>query len=60
MNFGDPDRSIKRSDPERRKNFRARHNCDSDPRAKDKTTAKFWSCKNWEAGKSVTDNLKGK
>jgi hypothetical protein len=60
VNFGDPDRKIKRSNPERRKNFRARHNCDSDPRAKDKTTAKYWSCANWEAGKSVSDNLKGK
>jgi hypothetical protein len=29
-----------------RKNFRARHNCES---AKDKTTAKYWSCKKWTA-----------
>ena len=41
-------------DPERRKNFRARHNCDSDPRAKDKTTAKYWSCKFWSK-KNVSD-----
>ena len=57
VNFGDPNLSIKRSDPGRRKNFRARHNCDSPgPRTK----ARFWSCRNWEAGRSVSDNLKGK
>ena len=57
VNFGDPDRSIKRDNPERRKNFRARHNCDSPgPRTK----ARYWSCKNWEAGRTVSDNLKGK
>lgn len=54
VNFGDPSRSIKRDNPERRKNFRARHNCDSDPRAKDKTTAKYWSCKFWSK-KKVSD-----
>jgi hypothetical protein len=59
VNFGDPARSIKRDNPERRKNFRARHNCDSDPRAKDKTTAKYWSCKFW-SNPSVTSLLKGK
>ena len=59
VNFGDPERSIKRDNPERRKNFRARHNCDSDPRAKDKTTPKFWSCKFW-SNPSVTSLLKGK
>ena len=57
VNFGDPDRSIKRDNPERRKNFRARHNCDSPgPRTK----SRYWSCRNWEAGRSVSDNLKGK
>jgi len=57
VNFGDPNLSIKRSDPGRRKNFRARHNCDSPgPRTK----ARYWSCRNWEAGRSVSDNLKGK
>ena len=35
---------IKKSSPARRKSFRARHNCDQ---AKDKTTAKYWSCKAW-------------
>ena len=28
VRFGDPNLSIKRDDPGRRKNFRARHNCD--------------------------------
>jgi hypothetical protein len=59
VNFGDPERSIKRDNPERRKNFRARHNCDSDPRAKDRTTAKYWSCKFW-SNPSVSSLLKGK
>ena len=54
VNFGDPNLEIKRDDPNRRKNFRARHNCDSDPRAKDKTTAKYWSCKFWSK-KNVSD-----
>jgi hypothetical protein len=57
VNFGDPGLSIKRDNPNRRKNFRARHNCDNPG---PKTKARYWSCKNWEAGKSVTDILKGK
>jgi hypothetical protein len=57
VNFGSPDMEIKRDDPGRRKNFRARHNCDS-PGPKWK--AKWWSCRNWEAGRTVSDNLKGK
>lgn len=44
VNFGDPSMEIKRDDPERRKNFRARHHCD-DPGPKDK--ARYWSCKFW-------------
>lgn len=44
INFGDPNMEIKRDDPERRKAFRARHNCSE---AKDKTTPKYWSCKMW-------------
>jgi len=45
VRFGDPDMDIKRDDPERRKNFRARHKCDVDPGPKWK--AKYWSCKFW-------------
>ena len=44
VNFGDPNLSIKRDDPERRKSFRARHNCDN-PGPKWK--ARYWSCKYW-------------
>lgn len=44
VEFGDPDMKIKKNDPERRKAFRARHNCDN-PGPKDK--ARFWSCKAW-------------
>ena len=55
LGFGDPGMEIKRDDPGRRKNFRARHQCDSDPGPKWK--ARYWSCKFWEPGKSVTDLL---
>jgi hypothetical protein len=44
VRFGDPNMTIKKSNPERRKNFRARHNCDT---AKDKFSARYWSCKKW-------------
>lgn len=44
VRFGDPNMTIKKSDPGRRANFRARHNCDT---AKDKTTPRHWSCKAW-------------
>jgi len=55
VNFGDPNMEIKRDDPSRRKNFRARHNCDNPG---PKTKARYWSCKMWSA-KSVTDITKG-
>ena len=44
VNFGDPNMSIKKSDPARRKSFRARHNCEN-PGPKWK--ARYWSCKAW-------------
>jgi len=44
VRFGDPDMEIKVDDPERRKSFRARHNCDN-PGPKWK--ARYWSCKAW-------------
>ena len=56
VEFGDPNMEIKRDDPARRKSFRARHNCDN-PGPKYK--ARYWSCKFWEKGKSVTDLMKG-
>jgi hypothetical protein len=46
VNFGDPNMEIKRDDPARRKNFRARHNCDNPgPRWK----ARYWACKTWSS-----------
>lgn len=52
VNFGDPDMSIKRDSDERRKSFRARHNCDN-PGPKWK--ARYWSCKMWQSNKTVAD-----
>ena len=44
VNFGDPNMRIKKSNPKRRKSFRARHNCDNPgPRWK----ARYWSCRKW-------------
>jgi hypothetical protein len=44
VNFGDPNMRIKKSNPKRRKSFRARHNCDNPgPRTK----ARYWSCRKW-------------
>jgi hypothetical protein len=50
VNFGDPNMSIKRDNPERRKSFRARHNCDNPG---PKTKARYWSCRQWRAGSKV-------
>jgi len=44
VRFGQRGVRIKKSDPERRKSFRARHGCDQ---AKDITSPKYWSCKMW-------------
>ena len=44
VKFGDPNMSIKRDNPERRKAYRARHGCDN-PGPKYK--ANYWSCKMW-------------
>lgn len=44
VNFGDPNMRIKKSNPKRRKSFRARHKCAT---AKDKTSARYWSCRKW-------------
>ena len=41
---GEKTMSIKKNNPERRKSFRARHNCDNPgPRHK----ARYWSCRAW-------------
>lgn len=44
VTFGDRKSTIKKSQPGRRKNFRARHNCDNPG---PKTKARYWSCKAW-------------
>ena len=44
VNFGDPNMRIRKSDPARRRSFRARHRCHT---AKDRTSARYWSCRNW-------------
>ena len=49
VNFGDPNMRIKDNIPGRRKNFRARHNCDSPG---PKTKARYWSCRQWSNSKS--------
>ncbi len=44
VNFGDKKMRIKKSNPKRRKSFRARHNCKNPgPRWK----ARYWSCRSW-------------
>ena len=44
VNFGDKSMRIKKSNPKRRKSFRARHNCaNPGPRTK----ARYWSCRKW-------------
>ena len=44
VNFGDKKMRIKKSNPARRRSFRARHKCHT---AKDRTIARYWSCKFW-------------
>jgi len=61
VTFGDPNMEIRRDDPKARANFRSRHSCDT---ATDKTSARYWSCRMWEADTSVGEmtkaNLEGK
>ena len=54
--FGQPNMRILRYSDKKRRGFRARFNCDTNP-PKDKTSARYWSCKFWESRKSVTDLL---
>ena len=44
VNFGQKGMKIKKNNPERRKSFRARHNCDNPG---PKTQARYWSCRKW-------------
>ena len=39
-----PTMRIRKSNPARRRSFRARHNCDNPG---PKTKARYWSCRNW-------------
>ena len=44
VNFGQKGVKIKKNNPDRRRSFRARHNCDNPgPRTK----ARYWSCRKW-------------
>jgi hypothetical protein len=44
VRFGDPNMTIKKNIPERRRSFRARHNCDNPgPRWK----PRYWACRTW-------------
>lgn len=45
VEFGDPNMTIKKHIPARRKSFRARHHCDTNPGPK--TKARYWSCRAW-------------
>ena len=55
VTFGDPNMEIRRDDAQARANFRSRHSCDT---ATDKTSARYWSCRMWEAGKTVSETTK--
>ena len=44
IRFGQSGVKIKKSNPKARKSFRARHKCST---AKNKMTARYWSCRNW-------------
>lgn len=55
VTFGDPNMEIRRDDPDARRNFRARHNCDT---ATDKTSARYWSCRFWQEDVSVSEMTK--
>ena len=45
VNFGQKGVKIKKNNPARRKSFRARHHCDTNPGPKWK--ARYWSCRKW-------------
>lgn len=44
VNFGDKNMRIKKSNPNRRRSFRARHHCENPG---PKTKARYWSCRAW-------------
>jgi len=56
VSFGDnTGLSIKTKDPDRRRSFRARHNCDNPG---PKTKARYWSCRMWSGPDAVKNMLK--
>ena len=55
VDFGDASMEIRRDNDDRRKSFRARHNCDKNPGPKHKR--RYWSCKFWEKATSVSELL---
>lgn len=56
MEFGSGDMEIKRDQPGRLKNFRARFNCDQYSQ-QDKNQKGFWNCLFWRKDLSVSDIL---
>ena len=57
VSFGDTTGlCIKTKDPDRRRSFRARHKCDTNPGPKHK--ARYWSCRMWSGPDAVKDMLK--
>jgi hypothetical protein len=55
VTFGDPNMQIRRDNPKARANFRSRMSCDT---ASDKTSARYWSCRMWEADTTVSELTK--
>ena len=54
IRFGDANMTIKKNIPARRKSFRARHRCAT---AKDKFSARYWSCKNGKTKEIKCQNI---
>ena len=50
--FGDPNMKIRKNNPKARASFRARHKCST---AKDKTTARYWSCRAWQRKETMAE-----
>ena len=45
IHYGDSNLGAHPNDPKRKKSFRARHKCDTNPPSK--LSARYWSCKDW-------------
>ena len=54
VSFGAEGMAIKTKDPDRRRNFRARHNCDNPG---PKTKARYWSCRMWSGPDAIKKML---